>query len=132
MKNKLHLIDLILEIRKISQQNLPVETSFIPYDILIFLYKTHANKQVINLKDFFRFFNHSEMGVRYHLKRLINDGWVSLADSPTDRRSKLLVMNARFIEQMKKTLFEIGLYMQLQAFLSTDESFSDAERYTRI
>ena len=33
-----------------------------------------VRKWLINLKDFFRFFNHSEMGVRYHLKRLINDG----------------------------------------------------------
>ena len=132
MKNNLHLIDLILQIRKISQQNLPVDTSFIPYDILMFLYKAHTNKQIINLKDFFRFFIHSEMGVRYHLKRLINDGWISLADNPADRRSKLMVMNPSFVQQMEKTLYEIGLYMQLQAFLSTDESFSDADRYTRI
>ena len=75
---------------------------------------------------------HSEMGVRYHLKRLINEGWISLDDNPADRRSKLMVMNPRFIQQMEKTLYEIGLYMQLQAFLSTNESFSDAERYTRI
>ena len=125
MKNNLHLIDLILQIRKISQQNLPVDTSFIPYDILMFLYKAYANKQIINLKDFFRFFVHSEMGVRYHLKRLINEGWISLTDNPADRRSKLMVMNPRFIQQMEKTLFEIGLYMQLQAFLTRNESFTD-------
>ena len=98
----------------------------------MFLYKAHANKQIINLKEFFRFFIHSEMGVRYHLKRLINDGWISLADNPADRRSKLMVMSPSFVQQMEKTLYEIGLYMQLQAFLSTDESFSDADRYTRI
>ena len=127
MKNNIHLIDLILQIRKISQQNLPVDTSFIPYDILMFLYKAHANKQVINLKDFFQFFMHSEMGVRYHLKRLINEGWISLTDNPEDRRSKLMVMNPRFIQQMEKTLFEISLYMQLQAFLYRNESFTDTK-----
>ena len=123
MKNNLQLIDLILQIRKISQQNLPVDTSFIPYDILMFLYKAHANKQIINLKDFFQFFSCSEMGVRYHLKRLINEGWISLADNPADRRSKLIVMNPRFLLQMEITLFEIGLYMNLQSVQSTNESF---------
>lgn len=97
-----------MQIRKISKENLPVDTSFIPYDILMFLYKAHANKQIINLKDFFQFFSCSEMGVRYHLKRLINEGWISLADNPADRRSKLMVMNPRFLLQMEITLFEIG------------------------
>ena len=101
-------------------------------DILMFLYKAHANKQIINLKDFFQFFSCSEMGVRYHLKRLINEGWISLADNPADRRSKLMVINPRFLQQMEITLFEIGLYMNLQSFQSSNESFSDAESYTRI
>ena len=114
-------------IRRISQENLPVGTSFIPYDMLMFLYKAYADDRQINLKDFFIYFKHSQMGVRYHLKKLINDGWISLASNPVDRRSKLLVINPKFIDQMEKTLTEIGLNMQLEAFLSPNPSVLSAQ-----
>ena len=120
LKNHLHLIDLITQIRKISQQNLPVDTSFIPYDILVFLYKAHANAQTINLKEFFLLFKHSEMGVRYHLKRLVSDGWITLVENPEDHRSKLVVVSPKFIAQMEKTLSEISLYTAQRALLSSE------------
>ena len=120
LKNHLPLIDLITQIRKISQQNLPVDTSFIPYDILVFLYKAHANAQTINLKEFFLLFKHSEMGVRYHLKRLVSDGWITLVENPGDHRSKLVVVSPKFIEQMEKTLSEISLYTEQRALLSSE------------
>ena len=120
LKNHLPLIDLITQIRKISQQNLPVDTSFIPYDILVFLYKAHANAQTINLKEFFLLFKHSEMGVRYHLKRLVSDGWITLVENPEDHRSKLVVVSPKFIEQMEKTLSEISLYTEQRALLSSE------------
>ena len=120
LKNHLHLIDLITQIRKISQQNLPVDTSFIPYDILVFLYKAHANAQTINLKEFFLLFKHSEMGVRYHLKRLVSDGWITLVENPGDHRSKLMLVTPKFIGQMEKTLSEISLYTEQRALLSSE------------
>ena len=120
MKNHLQLIDLISQIRKISQQNLPVDTSFIPYDILVFLYKAHANGQTINLKEFFLLFKHSEMGVRYHLKRLVSDGWITLVENPEDHRSKLMLVTPKFIAQMQKTLSEISLYTEQRALLSSE------------
>ena len=119
-KNHLPLIDLITQIRKISQQNLPVDTSFIPYDILVFIYKAHANAQTINLKEFFLLFKHSEMGVRYHLKRLVSDGWITLVENPEDHRSKLVVVSPKFIAQMEKTLSEISLYTEQRALLSSE------------
>jgi len=108
----------VSQIRKISQQNLPVDTSFIPYDILVFLYKSHATGQSLNLKEFFLLFRYSEMGVRYHLKQLVKDDWVRLAENPADQRSKLMEVTPKFIEQMEKTLSEISLYMEQRALLN--------------
>ena len=95
-----------------------MDTSFIPYDILVFLYKSHTNEQTINLKEFFLLFKHSEMGVRYHLKRLVIGGWISLVENPVDHRSKLMLVTPKFIGKMEKTLSEINLYMEQRALLS--------------
>ena len=120
MSNLIKIIDLISLIRKISQKNLPVTTSFIPYDILVYLYKAYTQQQLINLKEFFLQFKHSEMGVRYHLNQLMDDGWISLAENPADKRSKVLVMNPIFIANMETMLSEIAAYIQLEATLSAN------------
>ena len=49
MTHLIKIIDLISLIRKISQKNLPVTTSFIPYDILVYLYKAYSQQQQVNL-----------------------------------------------------------------------------------
>ena len=120
MVNLIKIVDLITSIRKISQRNLPITTSFIPYDILVYLYKAYTDQQQVNLKEFFLQFKHSEMGVRYHLKQLIDDGWISLSENPNDKRSKVLVMSPLFISKMEKTLYEIAAYIQQQALLASN------------
>ena len=120
MDNLIGIINLITSIRKISQRNLPITTSFIPYDILVYLYKAYTDKQNVNLKEFFLQFKHSEMGVRYHLKQLIDDGWISMSENPNDKRSKVLVMSPVFISNMEKTLYEIAAYFQQQALLASN------------
>jgi hypothetical protein len=60
------------------------------------------------------------MGVRYHLKQLIDDGWISLSEHPNDKRSKVLVMSPLFISKMEKTLYEIAAYIQQQALLASN------------
>ena len=120
MVNLIRIIDLITSIRKISQRNLPITTSFIPYDILVYLYKAYTDQKQVNLKEFFLQFKHSEMGVRYHLKQLMDDGWISLSENPNDKRSKVLVMSPLFISKMEKTLYEIAAYIQQQALLASN------------
>jgi len=60
------------------------------------------------------------MGVRYHLKNLVSDGWIFLVENPEDHRSKLMVVTPKFIEQMEKTLSEISLYTEQRALLSSE------------
>ena len=120
MNNYPLIIHLIAQIRKISQQHLPVTTSFIPYDILVCLYKSHVTQEQVNLKEFFLQFKHSEMGVRYHLNQLMDDGWISLAENPADKRSKVLVMNPIFIANMETMLSEIAAYIQHEATLASN------------
>lgn len=59
------------------------------------------------------------MGVRYHLKQLMDDGWIGLAENPVDKRSKVLVMNPIFIANMEKMLSEIAAYIQHEATLDS-------------
>lgn len=56
--------------------------------------------------------------MRYHLKRLVSDGWITLVENPGDHRSKLMVVTPKFIAQMEKTLSEINLYMEQRALLA--------------
>ena len=125
MNNFSRIIQLISQIRQISQCHLPVTTSFIPYDILVYLYRAYANQELVNLKEFFLQFKHSEMGVRYHLKQLIDDGWISLKENPSDKRSKVLVMSPIFVSNMEKTLLEIAAYIEQQAALAKSNPASN-------
>lgn len=115
MNHQTKIIELIDLIRHISQKNLPETTSFIPYDLLVYMYSAYSKQQPVNLKELFLQFQHSEMGVRFHLQRLMDDGRIYLVKNPKGGRSKVLVMSPRFIANMEEMLGEITSYIEAHA-----------------
>jgi DNA-binding MarR family transcriptional regulator len=108
-----------MKFRVLIHRHLGIQSSLIPFDILL-LVKANEGVNDVTIKLLLAGLSHSQTGVRYHLKRLVSDGWITLAENPGDHRSKLMVVTPKFIGQMEKTLSEINLYMEQRALLSSE------------
>lgn len=88
------LDDLVLQLvtlRELTSKNLPIGHSFIPYDILLAVMEAYIANNPLSVKALFAILPYSDMGLRYHLRRLIASEWVQLVPSPKDKRSKDLM-----------------------------------------
>ena len=89
-----------VQVRDISAKCLPLENSFIPFDMLFKIGLAHFEKQDLTLKSLFTGLPHSEMGMRYHFRRLLADGWIEVRPSPSDRRAKLVIATPKLLDQL--------------------------------
>lgn len=99
----------LLKVREITAQNFPVDHSFIPYDILIIVLDFHFCNKKLSVKNLFVLTKFSDMGLRYHFKRLVDTGWIDLVKSEVDSRikevvpsDKLLLNFGVVVEMLKK------------------------------
>lgn len=83
-----------------SSELLPLDNSFIPFDILFKIGIAHFENQELTLKSLFTGLPHSEMGIRYHFRRLVANGWIEMHPSTTDRRTKLVTATPRLLDQL--------------------------------
>jgi hypothetical protein len=88
------------QVRDMSSELLPLDNSFIPFDILFKIGIAHFENQELTLKSLFTGLPHSEMGIRYHFRRLLANGWIELHPSKTDRRTKLVTATPRLLDQL--------------------------------
>lgn len=89
-----------VRVRDMSCELLPLDNSFIPFDILFKIGIAHFENQELTLKSLFTGLPHSEMGMRYHFKRLLANGWIELHPSTTDRRTKLVIATRKLVDQL--------------------------------
>jgi hypothetical protein len=89
-----------VQVRDMSSELLPLDNSFIPFDILFKIGIAHFENQELTLKSLFTGLPHSEMGIRYHFRRLLANGWIELHPSKTDRRTKLVTATPRLLDQL--------------------------------
>lgn len=99
--------------RRASARHLPIGHSFIPFDLLLQVYLRDSDraKPPHNIKSLFASLPHSEMGMRYHLKRLIDGCWVSLRKSDSDPRVKLILPTSKTRERFAQLSKELGEYL---------------------
>lgn len=83
-----------------SAELLPLDNSFIPFDILFKIGIAHSEQQELTLKSLFTGLPHSEMGIRYHFRRLLANGWIELQPSTKDRRTKLVIATPKLLDQL--------------------------------
>jgi hypothetical protein len=88
------------DIRTISGELLPLDNSFIPFDLLLKIGLAHLNNDDLTLKSLFASLPHSEMGIRYHFRRLLANGWIEVHTAPSDRRFKLVVPTSKLLDQL--------------------------------
>ena len=75
-------------IRKHSAAHLPIGHSFIPYDILITVVDSFTSNKDLTVKALFATLPYSDMGLRYHFRKLVDTGWIELHAVNGDARVK--------------------------------------------
>jgi len=81
---------LLMKIREATADHLPISHSIIPYQILLVVMYSHIRNDELSVKQLFNSGAFSEMGNRYHFKKLIESEWIILKDHPKDFRLKLI------------------------------------------
>jgi len=81
---------LLMRVREITSEHLPISHSIIPYQILLVVMYHHIMKEDLTVKQLFNSGPFSEMGNRYHYRKLVTDDWIILVNHPTDYRQKLI------------------------------------------
>lgn len=74
----------------------PLRGSLIAYKLLMNLYICQLNGEQPTVKSLFASIPYSDMGIRYHLRKLLDDGWMELKPAPADKRTKVYVPTAKF------------------------------------
>ena len=117
-KNK-NYCEALINIRKITTNILPIGHSFIPYDILLLVMHYHHLGQDLTIKKLLNSGIHSDMGIRYHLKRLIEKDWVSIDVNEKDQRVRILRPTTKLHEHMDlmaqkiEEPFAVGLSLKI-------------------
>jgi hypothetical protein len=111
-----------LDVRTMSDELLPLYNSFIPFDLLFKIGLAHIENNELTLKGLFTGLPHSEMGMRYHFRRLIANGWIEVHPSLNDRRSKRVIATCKLLDQLK--LLDQGLVKAFEQHMKNLDSAS--------
>ena len=103
-------------IRKQSAAHLPIGHSFIPYDILITVVESHTNNEELTVKALFASLPYSDMGMRYHFRKLLNDGWIELQPMNGDKRVKQIKPTEKLSNQFELFLNSIKPALNTESF----------------
>lgn len=79
---------LLAEIKLSISASLPIGHSFIPFDILLAVVRGDELGNDLIVKALFASLPYSDMGIRYHFRKLIKDGWIQLHNGDKDTRVK--------------------------------------------
>lgn len=80
----------------ITTRHLPLGGSLIAYKLLLNLYLSQRSGEFPTVKALFATIPYSDMGIRYHLRKLLDAGWMELKPSETDKRTKVCVPTEKF------------------------------------
>ena len=86
-----------IALRNSAKENLPINDSFVAYDLILFIAIQFEENQHISVKHLFSSFPHSYSAVREHYKRLIHDGYLVHKLDEKDRRIKYIEPTEKFI-----------------------------------
>ena len=110
------VVSALVFIRKQSINHLPIGHSFIPYDILITVVESHTNNEELTVKALFASLPYSDMGLRYHFRKLLNDGWIELQPMNRDKRVKQIKPTEKLSNQFGLFLNSIKPALNTESF----------------
>ncbi len=87
---KFEFISSLTKIRLESSKLLPINNSFIRYDLLnlVMLYELEGKE--LTFKHLYSSVSHSDIGIRNHVMKLKDGDWISIKESKQDGRSKVI------------------------------------------
>ena len=88
IKQQISVVATLALIRKQSAAHLPIGHSFIPYDILVTVLDSFTSDKGLTVKALFATLPYSDMGLRYHFRKLVDSGWIELHAVNGDARVK--------------------------------------------
>ncbi|CAN1502655.1 hypothetical protein MCEKH45_00547 [Methylophilaceae bacterium] len=97
MVNANKILNDLIALRHWCAGNLPIENSYVAYDLLLIVAEASTANRKLTVKNLFNSAPHSYTAVRMHYKRLVNDGWFELVEDEQDRRVKYVVPTKQFI-----------------------------------
>ena len=100
-------IKFIYEIRLITNKLLPNQHSVIPFHILFLVGSSYFDGKTLSLKSLLTDTPFSEMGIRTHLKYLIDNELIYISDSEKDGRVKFVTPTNKLIDILLKFDAEI-------------------------
>ncbi|MCD8504656.1 MAG: hypothetical protein LRY56_02845 [Burkholderiaceae bacterium] len=110
-KRKALLAELLKQTSDISTTHLPLGGSLIAYKLLLNLYLSQLRGEEPTVKSLFASIPYSDMGIRYHVRKLLSDGWMELKPSPVDKRTKVCVPTAKFDAAWAVVMEQIGAHI---------------------
>jgi len=93
--------ELLKKTRTVTAANLPIGHSFIPYDILLYLFHCQSIEEATTVKSLFASLPYSDMGTRYHFNRLVANGWIELVANEKYARIKVCRPTDKFISRFE-------------------------------
>lgn len=87
-----------IQLRKWIYLNLPIEDSFIAYDLLLMIASAFTNSQQLTVKQLFSSLPHSYSAIRAHYIRLIDRGLIEHDHHPEDKRVKYVKPSQKLVE----------------------------------
>lgn len=92
---------------QLSAIHLPLGGSLVAYELLLNLYLHHSRGEEVTIKALFASIPYSDMGIRYHLRKLINEGWLELKTAQHDKRTRICVPTPLFESAWLKIMTDL-------------------------
>jgi hypothetical protein len=107
-KQNIHVItEMLMQIKEVTKTHLPIGHSFIPYEMMLIVILHYLKGEELTVKRLFNSGSFSEMGNRYHFKKLIDKDWIILKDHPTDSRLKLIFPTSKLLSSFESITSEL-------------------------
>ena len=103
-------------IRVESASHLPIGHSFIPYDILVTVVEHFTNNKELTVKALFASLPYSDMGLRYHFRKLVQSGWIELHVTDGDARVKRIKPTEKLTKHFEMLSQSIAPLLSIESF----------------
>lgn len=122
---QLEIASLLKKANTLSAQHLPLGGSLVAYELLLNLYLHHSRGEQVTIKALFAGIPYSDMGIRYHLRKLISDGWLELQTAQHDKRTRVCVPTTQFEQAWGHIMSDLEVVVQEN--LATDARNGQAQ-----
>ena len=104
--NKMYLklkVALLISLRNAISDHLPVGSSLVILDILMFVLTEYLHERPLTMKRLLLSLDLSHTGFRYHFKKLVDDNWINLSrltEKNSDQRLRFITPSSKLVTKI--------------------------------